>query len=595
MNAQTKRLSWRAATRLVGTSVSFCAVLWSLGTLAGGTRHPDNLRLRHSYRTHVSATEHQKKPTLEAPLTAQQHHLYRYESLSNHGRELLETGDSRSALETYRKALRLSRELGNPSLEASAEFGIAQAQRYLGNLQDSLKASERAICLTERAAEPRQSAQSRTMYSFVIDLMMEVHSDAKAFEITEIARTMRHSSRLAEAKTISGCQAASSTPSITREVQELLDGDTLLLSFWLGDERSFLWVIGKDSIASHVLPSQAQIEGRAVQLRTVLRASDRRVAQGSSALALEAMSQLILNPAAGDLKSKRLAIIPDGELQSIPFAALPNPSQSSKPLLQDHEIVMLPSASALDSLRRETEKRPTPAGFLAVIGDPVFGVNDPRFSASFTPFAGLPENSSSISLAQELPRLPYSGIEAAEILRLAPTSNDNLNISGFDATREVATSGTLSGYQILHFATHAVVDTRYTGESGILLSTVDREGRSKDGFLRSSDIQKMQLSADLVVLNACQTGWDQDSGQGRQTLLSSFLDAGASRVIASLWEVEDRASAELMKRFYQRLLGQGLEPADALRQAQISMMNEPRWSSPFYWAGFILEGDWRPK
>ena len=127
-----------------------------------------------------------------------------------------------------------------------------------------------------------------------------------------------------------------------------------------------------------------------------------------------------------------------------------------------------------------------------------------------------------------------------------------------------------------------------------MLSLLDRSGRKQDGFLRLHDVYELELSADLVVLSGCQTALGKElGGEGLVGLTRGFMYAGARSVVASLWQVDDESTAELMKRFYRAMLKEGRRPADALRTAQLELSRHPRWSEPFYWAGFVLQGDWR--
>jgi CHAT domain-containing protein len=165
---------------------------------------------------------------------------------------------------------------------------------------------------------------------------------------------------------------------------------------------------------------------------------------------------------------------------------------------------------------------------------------------------------------------------------------------GFEASRETALSADLARYRIVHFAAHGLLDTRRAELSGMVLSLVDEDGRPKDGFLRFHDVYNMNLAADLVVLSGCQTGLGKDlQGEGLVGLTRGFMYAGARRVVASLWQVDDESTAELMSRFYRGMLKEGRPAPAALRQAQLELSRHPRWSAPFYWAGFVLQGEWR--
>lgn len=127
-----------------------------------------------------------------------------------------------------------------------------------------------------------------------------------------------------------------------------------------------------------------------------------------------------------------------------------------------------------------------------------------------------------------------------------------------------------------------------------MLSLVDEQGRERDGFVRLGDLYGLDLAADLVVLSACRSALGEEiHGEGLVGLTRGFMAAGATRVVASLWDVADEATAELMSRFYRGLLRDGLSPAAALRRAQLELARERRWDSPAFWAGFVLQGDWR--
>src|SRR5262249_8750732 len=164
----------------------------------------------------------------------------------------------------------------------------------------------------------------------------------------------------------------------------------------------------------------------------------------------------------------------------------------------------------------------------------------------------------------------------------------------FDANRALAMSPELANYRIVHFATHGLINSQHPELSGLVLSLVDKQGRHQDGFLRAHDLYNLKLEADLVVLSACQTALGkQIKGEGLVGLVRGFMYAGTPRVVASLWDVKDEATAELMKRFYHKMLVEGMRPAAALRAAQVSMWKEPRWQAPYYWAGFMIQGEWK--
>lgn len=166
--------------------------------------------------------------------------------------------------------------------------------------------------------------------------------------------------------------------------------------------------------------------------------------------------------------------------------------------------------------------------------------------------------------------------------------------TGAGATREAVLNGDLSQYEVVHFATHGLINDRSPRLSGLALSQVTSEGVPIDGFLDLSDILGLDLGADLVVLSGCRTASGREiRGEGLVGLTHGFMYAGTRRVMASLWQVQDRATAELMTEFYRALWVEGASPAAALRAAQLALMRERRWRAPYYWAGFVLQGEWR--
>jgi CHAT domain-containing protein len=395
--------------------------------------------------------------------------------------------------------------------------------------------------------------------------------------------------------------------------KHVLDPDTLLLEYSIGEQKSFLWAVTPDSIKTYELPNRAVVEPLARRVYELLTARNQSVAnetleqrrqrlETADAEYLKAsasLSQTILGPAAAELKNKRLLIVSDGVLQFVPFAGLPDPV-SARPLMVDHEIVTAPSTAVVALLRKETTNRKPAPKTLAVFADPVFSDDDPRVQISqlakrahaVRDEADAARSDSEIGLG-DLRRLRFSRQEADAITRYA-TNDLKLEAVDFQANRTLATSAELSQYQIVHFATHGLINNTHPELSGIVLSLVDEKGRPQNGFLRLYDLYNLKLSADLVVLSACQTALGKEiRGEGLVGLTRGFMYAGAPRVVASLWQIDDRATAEFMKRFYEGMLGQKLRPAAALRAAQASMAKDPRWHQTHYWAAFTLQGEWK--
>jgi CHAT domain-containing protein len=271
-------------------------------------------------------------------------------------------------------------------------------------------------------------------------------------------------------------------------------------------------------------------------------------------------------------------------------------------LIAGHEIISLPSASALWVLRRETAGRKTADKSVAVFADPVFDSGDSRIGQPGNDRAtavgeaaqmGDLRRSATESGLRDLVRLRFSRQEADQIVRFAPEGK-KFEAVDFAANRSSATSPEMRNYAIIHFATHGLINNQHPELSGIVLSLVDERGRPQNGFLRLYDIYNLKLEANLVTLSACQTALGKEvKGEGLVGLTRGFMYAGAPRVVASLWQVEDRATAVLMGRFYEAMLRRGLRPAAALREAQVSMSKDRRWRAPHNWAAFTFQGEWK--
>ena len=413
---------------------------------------------------------------------------------------------------------------------------------------------------------------------------------------------------------------------------DVLDDDTVLLEFALGDARSWLWAVTRQAILSVELPSRSTIESAARALyeqytARQLRSGEDAAAYGARVGAADrgiqkdaaALSRMLLGGVAsrlqGEWKGKRLAVVLAGALDYLPFAALPMPGDvDGVTLASEFEVVELPSASVLAAIRTETSSRPRASRAVAVVADPVFdradvrvgsdhasvpARRDPRDMADASEERGLEflrsdvEGHDEFAVGSGYARLPFTRREADAIASLV-AREDVFEATDFQASRPTVLSGALQGYRIVHFATHGVLDDSRPALSGLILSLVDQRGNPQDGFLRLHDIYNTRVDADLVVLSACQTALGkQIRGEGLVGLARAFMYAGAPRVVASLWEVSDVATAELMRRFYRNMLQQNLTPAAALRSAQLEIAKKPQWRSPYYWAGFVLQGDWR--
>jgi len=441
----------------------------------------------------------------------------------------------------------------------------------------------------------------------VVQLRGRPHSDAEAAatgrELDGLTTALRELE--AEIRLRSPHYAALTQPSIATlaDVQRsLLDDDTVLVEFDLGEDRSYVWVVTRSSIDARSLPGRAVIEAAVRRVYTLVSVNDPASA-ADVARRLSELSTLLIG--AIPTSAHRVVVVPDGALEYLPFGALGD--GLGRPLLARREVITLPSASTLATLRIEASRgaRPKPSKFIAAIADPVFDQDDPRVVHQDTSRratrpedrGGDPEanvqRSASESGLERLERLRFSRREADVIRSLVP-SDQRLTALDFDASRETMLDPALGNYRIVHIATHGLINSRHPELSGLVLSLVNAHGGAEDGFVKSYELYKLKLNADLVVLSACQTALgEQIRGEGLISLTRPFMYAGVPSVVASLWEVPDRASAALMDVFYQGIVKDHLPPAAALRRAQMRLRATPRWSSPYFWAGFVLQGDWR--
>lgn len=386
----------------------------------------------------------------------------------------------------------------------------------------------------------------------------------------------------AEARGSSSLYAELRAPTVldADAMQAMLDADTVVLQYSLGDKNSYLWVITENAIRSIAIPDRDAVNTIA---RSVY---EQLAAPGTPILANDQLSEMILAPAASELRARnRVVIAADGALQYVPFSALSMDGAAT--INETHEIVVVPSLTAVAAQREALVDRAEPALTLAVVGDPVFNDDDPRLVADGgTRSTPVPEN-------MPLPRLPFSAREAEEIAALVGEA-DRFVATGFDADKSRIEGDRLQDYRYVHFATHGIIDASHPALSRLAFSMRDSGGMPIDGFLRLRDIYALRLNADLVVLSACDTALGREiRGEGLMGLTQGFLYAGADKVVASLWQVPDRATAELMARYYRNMFESGQDPVSALRSAQLELAADRRWRDPYFWSGFVVQGDWR--
>lgn len=414
-------------------------------------------------------------------------------------------------------------------------------------------------------------------------------------------------------------------PLTLQEIQkEVLDNDTLLLEYSLGKESSYLWAVTKTSINSYKLPKKDVIEALAIPLQKYYTTSyhleneseefrkERLAKEEAFAKSANKFSNLILEPVASLLGKKRLLVVTDGVLSYTPFAGLPKPGTEKTageiyPLVVDHEIVTAPSASTVAVLRKEFTNRKPATNSVFVLADPIFTSDDQRLAINGKKTENLAVNVSNktkqpnISLSRgvlersNLDRLNFSAQEAKTISEIFADEKPKM-VLGVKADLEAVTSSEISQYRNIHLSTHGFINNIQPEMSGLVLSLFDDDGKEKNGYLTANYIFNLKLNAELVVLSACQSGFGREiRGEGILGLTRGFLYAGAERVMFTLWNVNDQSTSVLMTKFYTAMKKEKLTPAAALRQAQISMWKDKKWTSPYYWAAFQLVGEWQKK
>ena len=516
--------------------------------------------------------------------------LHRLEPSKGHHRAALEMAErsrARSLLESLGEL--------RPKVAERMDGGLLSRERELNKrLENAAAALEQAVA---RKAPELDAAVARTTLEGLL-------ADTERLRV-EIRRSNPAYARLSETEPVS----------VAVLQRDLLDSDTALLEIALGDNRSFAWLLTLHDLQAFELPARNVIEPLARDIQTHVSARNgrplgetpqnrrRRLDRADKSLtsALSSLSAL-LKPVLERVTERRLLIAASGALLSVPFASLPSPV-SGRPLATTQELVLLPSASVETLLTRRSVVERADGPTVLVVADPVFDSQDGRVASSLSRSANgrvtvgsdLVRAAGDVGVleAGRLPRLPSTRDEATAIAALVPASKRRVLLD-FEANVAALTAAPVSA-RILHLATHALINTAHPELSGIAMSAVDREGNTRDGFLRLHQILNLDVSADLVVLSACETALGkQVAGEGIMGLTSGFIQAGARGVISSLWQVGDQATAELMRFFYAELLGPRKSPAgSALRAAQARMAAHPRFSHPYYWSGFVLQGDWR--
>jgi CHAT domain-containing protein/tetratricopeptide (TPR) repeat protein len=427
------------------------------------------------------------------------------------------------------------------------------------------------------------------------------------------------------------------------EVQSnVLDDQTVLLEYSLGSEASYLWAVTKNGVSVYKLPARPDLDKLATNLRAQLIPSklQRRIVGidvadsrglGISATpfaedaasfipASNSLYKAVVEPAASVIGEKRLLIVADGALNYVPFEAMVKSADtadySSLPyLIKTNEIIYSPSASVIGAIRQQDHNQ---AGrTMLILADPVFNSNDARahgntssttadtrglgIQSALADVAG--QDTSSVADSGKMQGLPLARLagtrtEAEQIVKLAKSSGTQADVwLDLDASEDNLETRDVSKYRVVHIATHGLLNAERPQFTGLVLSLIGE--KNEDGFLRTDEVFNLRLGSPLVMLSACETGLGKERrGEGVMGLTRAFMYAGAPTVGVSLWSVADKSTAELMTDFYKRLLKapaaspSSVSASAAMREAQLAMIAGKKYSAPFYWAPFVLVGDW---
>ncbi|MBD0343363.1 MAG: CHAT domain-containing protein [Coleofasciculus sp. Co-bin14] len=517
------------------------------------------------------------------------------------------------------------------------KFGLGLSSNPLGITSKASTLTSEQTC----ANPAGYFACKQKYFDLYINLLMQLHQqqpyrgyDVLAFEASERARSRNlqvfQTNRDVLGEGLNGGQMLTDAngsrkgglqidrPARLVEIQrQVLDNNTLLLEYFLGEKNSYLWVVSANApIQTYLLPGRSEIEDVAREFYDILTRPSGRIRPMTTATVGKKLSEMLLSPVAAQLAQKRLLVVGDGILQYIPFSALPDPAPDTRPsstflkgefasymqpLLVKHEIINLPSASTLVSIRKNRSHRSSPSKELAILAAPVFNYEDKRLAQQLTKTGQTTNGTGEVFRNTTLSEvetlyapLPGTEQEVERIFEFIPPDK-RAKFLGFEANHQIALSSELNRYRIIHFATHGIFNSKSPQRSGVILSAINEKGELQRGLLSPSDAINMQLSAaDLVVLSGCRTGLGEEvRRESLVGLTEGLMSAGAERVVVSLWSVQDDATAELMARFYEGMYKKKLPPAQALREAQRSMWEEPRWQTPYYWAAFTIQGEWK--
>lgn len=507
----------------------------------------------------------------------------------------------------YLAGYEIAKSLDNPELIWKITAGLAENYELRGEFDKAIELNDTALAILEGMRETmgreefKANFMARERYAFedIVNMLRILHendktkgNDVLAFRYAEQSKSRSLLDLLSESDNPPDpayAGLASAHPVSLEEAQALCgDKNTIILEYMVGDSSSCLWVITGTDHQLYEIPSRQELKEKIETIRFALQNPEQATSEFLTRTGYQLYQELI-QPAEPLLTNKsNLVIIPDGVLNYLPFEVLLTGNTANNQeisyadlpyLVKKYSISYGQSASVLTYLLSEyavdQEIKPKSRKLLA-FGDPNYGDPD-----------GI-----DLSGEKKYVRLAYSGKEVDKIASFFRDGFSDTYLREEATEENVKGNGKLNEYDYIHFAAHGYVDEGRPDLSSLVLA--QRNNSEEDGMLRAAEINNLKLNADLVVLSACQTGLGKlVRGEGIIGLTRAFMYAGTPSVMVSLWSVSDISTAELMGEFYEGLIRHKLSKTDALRKAQLALLSDDRYAHPFYWASFVLFGDWR--
>jgi CHAT domain-containing protein len=508
----------------------------------------------------------------------------------------------------YDSALEVAKSLNNPDLNWRIIAGMAEYNEQKGKYEKAVQLNDSALKIldgmrnTLKSKEQKASYMASERYAFedIIDLLETLYEkdktkgyDRLAFSYAESSKSRVLLDLLSESLSdvsknvpLEPANARNAQPVTIDEVEALLpDRNTVILEYSVGDSSSCLWVITKSGHKLYKLPARKKLQEQIETIRFALLDPQQSISEFFTQAGISLFNELI-KPAEPFLSKKsKVVIIPDGVLNYLPFEVLltENKKLNAETLYTDipflvkkYPISYGQSASVLKTLISQK----VPGKESGIESKKLLAFGDPLYEDTL------------LSPRNKYPRLEYSGREIEYIASNFQGGSPVIYLRNNATEENLKRNNELEKFNYIHFAVHGLIDEDKPDLSSLVLTSEKNSG--EDGFLQAAEIFNLKLNADLVVLSACQTGLGKlVRGEGMVGLTRSFMYAGTPSVVVSLWSVSDMSTAALMGEFYKNLIKNKLSKTDALRQAQLTLMRDEKYAHPFYWAPFILIGDWR--